>query len=1080
MLHTQHHKSFSRKTLSIALAASVAAGGITVAAPSASAIGGYTPDEVMPNSPYKDNYATWGLQGGYVQGVPVKDGKVNGFSSGTGLNALSMITIDDEREGYYSDPIALDSMELSDSGYSTDVVTSATLSMDLKKVIYAIALINNDIVENNGLSQDVKDLFAHVGYKPTNTSNGYIGMFGENYGLTHTHKKSPELIESLKENDGDMVPYATQADAVAGASSNLFTQILYYGTDWTGVEDLENPKDPTALTLEQFCDQPYVSELLSASTSESVARAFGLAPSGEEEQKATDAAALYNALIDISKLVPDEAVKSDSVMLRSYVPIEGSGDEFDVTNDRQLPWLIDFAASDVPSVTTLLPGAETPEPETPKPGIEDSLIDKVRDNEDGTYTLIRKDGSEVTGTIDTSGNVSGVKSDGKGNLIVTIDGKDQTVPLTHVTVTEENKGTPNHTVTISTPDGKTVSFNVYDKHITDVTQLDNGNYKVVRNDGSEWVINLKDIRDKITSLEEKESPTKSEFDKVKKELAALNDQIDKELAGTDEDLSTIKSDITALRDDISGLEKRVTSLESRVTTVEGSVIDKVRDNGDGTYTLIRKDGSEVTGTIDGSGNVTKVASDGKGNLVVTIDGKKQTIPLTQVTVAEKSKGTPDHTITITTPDGQTVTFNAFDTYVESIEKQDNGNYIVTRNDGTEWTINLADLNKRIKALEDKDTVSPADLKAVQDELDKAKDDIDGLKGADDKANDEIDKLNKDVNDLNGRVDDLEARVDDLEDNSIKEVRDNGDGTYTIVREDESEVPGKIDTSGSITAIKSDGKGNLLVTVDGKDQTVPLDKVKVTEKNKGETNHTITITTPDGKSVTFNAFDTYVENITKDKNGNYLVTRNDGTTWTIELKDIRDKIAELEKKESPSRADYAKIKDELDKVAKDVEGLKTADKKVKGDIANLRADITQLDNRLITIETRLTVVENHTNALTKCVVGAGTATIPAMVAIPLMMLTQLNIPGVQHLNTSIQKQIGIYNSDLARQWKDNGGVLQAGAIMAGLAGIIGGITYLAKQCDPLMKTPAGQDTDLGKLSSKIDDAKADDDAEATDK
>ena len=409
-------------------------------------------------------------------------------------------------------------------------------------------------------------------------------------------------------------------------------------------------------------------------------------------------------------------------------------------------------------------------------------------------------------------------------------------------------------------------------------------------------------------------------------------------------------------------------------------------------------------------------------------------------------------------------------HVTNVEKQPNGDYLVTRNDGETWTIELKDIRDKIAKLEKKDTVSPDDLKTVQDELDKAKKDIDGLKGEDDKINKELDKIKKEVDGLDGRIDKIEDRVTDLENNSIKEVRDNGDGTYTIIRKDNSEVPGKIDTSGSITNIKSDGKGNLIITIDGEDKTVPLDKVKVTEKNKGKPGHTITITTPDGKSITFDAFDNYVTNVEKQPNGDYKVIRNDGTEWTIELKDIRDKIAKLEAQESPSRADYDKIKDELDKLNKKVEDLKAGDKKIKGDIADLRSDITKINNRLITIETRLTVVEKHTNDLTKCVAGAGMATIPALLGIPLMMLSQVNIPGLQYLNTSIQKQIGIYNPELARQWKNNGGVLQAGAVMAGLAGIIGGISYLAKQCDPMMKTPAGKDTDLGKLSSKLDDAK----------
>lgn len=217
----------------------------------------------------------------------------------------------------------------------------------------------------------------------------------------------------------------------------------------------------------------------------------------------------------------------------------------------------------------------------------------------------------------------------------------------------------------------------------------------------------------------------------------------------------------------------------------------------------------------------------------------------------------------------------------------------------------------------------------------------------------------------------------------------------------------------------------------------------------------------------NVFDVYVDNIVKDKDGNYIVTRNDGTEWIIDLKDIRDKIAALEAKDSPSRDEFNAVKDEIDNLKKEIDDLKVADEAIKGDITNIKNDITNLDMRITKIESRLTKVEDHADALTKCVAGAGTAGIPALLSIPLMLMTQLNIPGIKDLNTQIQKQIGIYDENLAQQWERSGGVLQAGAVLAGLAGIIGGISYIAKQCDPMMKTPAGQETDLGKLSSKVE-------------
>ena len=72
-----------------------------------------------------------------------------------------------------------------------------------------------------------------------------------------------------------------------------------------------------------------------------------------------------------------------------------------------------------------------------------------------------------------------------------------------------------------------------------------------------------------------------------------------------------------------------------------------------------------------------------------------------------------------------------------------------------------------------------------------------------------------------------------------------------------------------------------------------------------------------------------------------------------------------------------------------------------------------------------------------------------------------------LNTDIQRQIGIYDENLAKMWGEYGGVLQAGAALSALAGIIGGLAYITNECAPLTETDAAQETDLGQLSSKLE-------------
>ena len=517
-------------------------------------------------------------------------------------------------------------------------------------------------------------------------------------------------------------------------------------------------------------------------------------------------------------------------------------------------------------------------------------------------------------------------------------------------------------------------------------------------------------------------------------------------------------------------------------------VDSVKREGD-TVTIKRNDGKKFTFKVNDTNGIKDVVDNGDGSITIIRDnGNKEKIDLTHTTVTETNKGTPDHKITITTPDGKKIDFNAFDVYVTDIKKNANGDYDLYRSDvnggKTVWkTIKFDDLRKEIKDLKGKDKEQDKRLDDLEKQIDDADKNLGDLTDKVNKNEGAIEDHRKTIGDILVKIGNIEGDIKNIQDEltrldgqDIKEVRDNGDGTYTLIRKDMTEVKGNIDTSGNVNKIVSDGKGNLIVTtVDGNTTTVPVDQIKITEANKGTPKHTVTITTPDGQSVTFNVFDNYVTDVIKQENGDYLVKRNDGTEWTIELKDIRDKIAALEAKDSPSRDEFNKVKQELadlnTKVDNEFKNIDNRFTKVEGDITNLRTDLTNLENRVAKIEGRLTILEGRTDDLTKCVAGAGAAAIPAMLAIPLMMMTQLNIPGIKDLNTQVQKQIGMYNPELARQWERNGGVLQAGAALATLAGMIGGIAYIAKQCDPMMKTPAGQDTDLGKLSSKLDKGSA---------
>lgn len=406
-----------------------------------------------------------------------------------------------------------------------------------------------------------------------------------------------------------------------------------------------------------------------------------------------------------------------------------------------------------------------------------------------------------------------------------------------------------------------------------------------------------------------------------------------------------------------------------------------------------------------------------------------------------------------------------DIYVSDVKKDKDGNYVVTRNDDKTWTINLKDIRDKIAELEKKKTVTPDQLDAVKKELAEVKNGLKGLDGKDAEAKKALGELREDLGTIDTRVTDFEKLVDALEKATIKEVKDNGDGTYTLIRKEGSEVPGNIDTSGSVTNIKSDGKGNLIITIDGKDQTVPLAQTTVTETNKGKPNHTITITTPDGNKVTFNAFDVYVTDVKKNAKGDYDIYRsdvNDGkTVWkTIVLSDIRGKITKLEgdltKLTEKQAADVKDIKNQIAVLEKEIKSLQGGSGDLDKRVSTLETKVTALTLRVTNLEKRVKGLEETDAAWAKCYAGIGATGVPMLLALPLALMSDLNIPGLGQLNTQIQRTIGIYNPEAAKWMAENRGLFSAATGVLTAAGVLGMLIHTAKECQPYNKTPGVQD------------------------
>ena len=737
------------------------------------------------------------------------------------------------------------------------------------------------------------------------------------------------------------------------------------------------------------------------------------------------------------------------------------------------------------TVTTTYPDGST---DTDKPTItvihSDVFIDGKPDvKPDGTVILHRNDGKDITFKVPTGSKVE-VNKD--GDLVITQpDGKKETVPLKHTTVTESGKpGTPDHKIIITDENGDTYEFGTYDKYL-----------------------------------------------------------------------------------------------------------ESIKDDGKGNYTFTMNDGTKL-GPIQLGNDITNIKDDGKGNLIVTHkDGFTDTVPLKHTTITEQGKpGEDGYKITLTTPDGKKVTLDGYDNYVESVTKQPNGDYLVKRNDGTEWTIKLSDIRNEIKDLKGKDAEQDKRLDDLEGRVDDAEKDLDDLAKRVGANEGKIEEHRKSINEINNELGGIEKdlkgihdELDRLDGQDIKEVRDNGDGIYTLIRNNGDEVTGTIDVAGDITDITDNGDGTITLThkdgstevvdlthtkvetkgkpgdkdytvtittpdgnkvtlngsntypsnvrdngdgtytivlndgtevegkigdgqdikelvpnedgtmtvihKDGTESKVDLKQVEITEENKGTPEHTVTITSPNGDTVTFNVFDKYVTNVVKNENGDYDIFRSDinggNTVWkTIVLSDLRDKIAALEeradgleKKDEDLQKQIDDLKGRLDSTEKEIESLKDRTSDLEKAVAKINARLSVIDMKLTSLgvrmdalEGRVDTIEETEHAWGQCFGGILATAIPLLAVAPLVAGSNIQIPGAAEWNNQIQRTLGIYNEQLSRMAGQYSGVAKAAATILGVAGGIGLMVHTAKACGPYSKTDAMQETKAGKLSSKLDERK----------
>lgn len=692
----------------------------------------------------------------------------------------------------------------------------------------------------------------------------------------------------------------------------------------------------------------------------------------------------------------------------------------------------------------------------------DNYLTDVKFN-NGKYDLYRADNpGKVWRTIDPGkGSITDIKPDGKGNLIITIDGKPTVIPLDKVSATEKDKGKPTHTVTLNIPGQGPVTFNAFDNYLTDV-KFNNGKYDLYRADDPKIVWRTID-------------PTKGSITDIRPDGKGNISVL------IDGKRTTVNLDKVTVSEDGKGTSNHTITLNipghGPVTfDAFDQHLAEVKDNGKGVYTLILNDGSPVRGLIDTSGGVKGITSNPDGSITVHYIGKNPvTVQPERVKITEANKGTPNHTVTIAVPGGDTVTFKAFDTYVTEIKWNDKAKvYEIYRNDvdgGKKiWrTISLKSLHDRVKALEDKNSPS-------RDEFNKVLGDISNINTTLTNMGDvrgDLTLLQNEVGELTWRVYALEPRIDTLEKKQIKAVIQNKDGSYSLLRADNTRVEMDIDpTTNSVTNVVTNKDGSITFHFGGdkKPKTVTPEKITITEDKKGTPQHTITITVPGEQPFTFKAHNTYVSEIKWNDNTKvYEIYRNDigngKKVWrTIDLASINARLDAIEAKNSPDRAEFDALKNLVKEHSAFIEQFTNE----FGDTKQLRNELTTINDRLDRIDVQIAGIlaeldklhqqsiiraERHQdNSVTLTKKGGETLEIPAaskfglekcvgqlggglMALIPLIAVLsqigqQVHIPGLAEQQTAIQKQLGVYNENVAQFMNKNGGALAAGAIGIG--------------------------------------------------
>lgn len=403
---------------------------------------------------------------------------------------------------------------------------------------------------------------------------------------------------------------------------------------------------------------------------------------------------------------------------------------------------------------------------------------------------------------------------------------------------------------------------------------------------------------------------------------------------------------------------------------------------------------------------------------------------------------------------------------------------------------LKDLDERVKNHENRISDLEGKVSKLRTDVNQNTKDIAELKGkvskvekeleterneriaADNVLQGQIDTLVKDVTKAKETLSDHEKRITDLE----KRVAKNEDDITSIKKQIG-------DINAEISSIKTDinNKYNTLNTmVENLDKRVTNNTEEInnlkTRMTKVEGDIIDINNRIDGINIKIGDLENKLNKEIQDrKDGdNKLSLRIDGVDKRVT--DIDARVTNLtnvvNEGNNVNKEEITKIKNEISSIKNDITNLRNDVNKNTANITNLDKRVTEIEGRVTNVENRVTNLEGRVGVLestnkkwAQCYSGIGIAALPALLSIPLWGLGNAQIPAIQQFNTDVQKQIGMFNPELAA-FVENTGAVQIIATILGVASAIGLVAYAANECRPYNETDDAKGTPLGSMSSDM--------------